>query len=229
MHRYFPLLPSPSCLQFHHRARSRAARPSRERNSSASPGPVDAATTFPTDLKPVAIAIGSEYDDVVMQEAAAGPQCSEKAAPELRMVEGGGAALSQSEAARDESITEGIEQSQVPCGAECADDQGVVLQGGTGQAASVTEQELGKRLERLAIGGSGEPTISGHRVDGLMASNALLERIVDLVHHLFDQRKNEVRWVTPTAQLDRYEAIAYLIADLLNLELLLDEARPIGC
>ena len=62
-----------------------------------------------------------------------------------------------------------------------------------------------------------------------MASNALLERIVDLVHHLFDQRKNEVRWVTPTAQLDRYEAIAYLIADLLNLELLLDEARPIGC
>ena len=48
------------------------------------------------------------------------------------------------------------------------------------------------------------------------------------MHDLFDHRDAEVRWVTATAQLDRFEAIAYLIADLLDLELLLDEARPIG-
>ena len=81
---------------------------------------------------------------------------------------------------------------------------------------SVTDQELNERLEALAIGGMGEPTISGDRVHGLTAHNSLLERIINLVHALFDARKREVRWVTTTAQLDRYEAIAYLIADLLN-------------
>ena len=45
---------------------------------------------------------------------------------------------------------------------------------------------------------------------------------------LFEKHRADVRWVSETAQLDQEEALAYLLADLLDYELLPDEARTIG-
>jgi hypothetical protein len=47
-------------------------------------------------------------------------------------------------------------------------------------------------------------------IDGLEATHEVIKVICVASHNLFEQRKAELRWVTETAQLDRYEGIAYV-------------------
>ena len=97
------------------------------------------------------------------------------------------------------------------------------------RAALLSDEEALARLERVAISGTGPPGLLGGPIDGLEATHAVIKSVCVASHNPFEQRKAEVRWVTETAQLDRYEAIAYVLAEVLGAgELLLEEARPIG-
>ena len=91
-----------------------------------------------------------------------------------------------------------------------------------------SEDELTNRLEILCVGGEGPPTESSGRVPGLTATNKLIQLVIDVVFDFFKLRKEEVRWVTEKAQLDKFDGVAYLLADLLRGELLLEEANLIG-
>ena len=87
-----------------------------------------------------------------------------------------------------------------------------------------SESELVKRLEFLCVGGEGPPTVSSGRVPDLAATNELIKLVIDVVFGFFKVRKEDVRWVTEKAQLDKFDGVAYLLADLLRGELLLEEA-----
>jgi hypothetical protein len=176
----------------------------------------------------IAAAHGPEYGDVDMLDGITGACSNEAPTMDQWSVEGIEAAPLPSGAAQFEPTSEASEQPAAAGEPELYEEHGVDGEACQGQPVTVTDEELERRLLRVVIGDMGEPGISGEPVRGLLARNSLLERIIDLVHTFFDHRKKEVRWVSPTAQLDRYEAIAYIIADLLDLELLLEEARPIG-
>ena len=80
----------------------------------------------------------------------------------------------------------------------------------------------------LCIGDEDPPQTSSGKVLGLEATNTLIRLCISVVNPFFDKRKAEVRWVTAKAQLDKFDAYAYLLADLLRGELLLEEANAIG-
>ena len=123
-----------------------------------------------------------------------------------------------SQRAADENRESGLQVVQEGV-ANAVETTGVVLP---------TEPELENRVEVICLGGEGPPEISCGRIAGLTATNALIDRVISVVDRVFHNRKSEVRWVTPLAQLDRMEAYAYLLADLLRGELLLEEANAIG-
>ena len=91
-----------------------------------------------------------------------------------------------------------------------------------------SEPEMERRLEIICVGGQGAPTESSGRVPGLKASNDLIRLAVLVVFRFFRLRKSEIRWVTEKGQLDKMDGLAYLLADLLRGELLLEEANLIG-
>jgi hypothetical protein len=91
-----------------------------------------------------------------------------------------------------------------------------------------SEAEMTDRLEILCIGGDGPPEGSCGRVSGLRPTNNLVRRAVLVVFRFFRERKPEIRWVTSQAQLDKMDGLAYLLADMLRGELLLEEANAIG-
>ena len=70
--------------------------------------------------------------------------------------------------------------------------------------------------------------MSNGRVPGLTATNELIKLVIEVVFGFFKVRKADVRWVTDKAQLDKFDGVAYLLADLLRGELLLEEANLIG-
>ena len=79
----------------------------------------------------------------------------------------------------------------------------------------------------MFLGGKGYPGRSGRGSVPIEATNELLHLAKTVVLELYEQRRSEVRWVKETAQLDQEEALAYLLADLLDYELLPEES-PIG-
>ena len=91
-----------------------------------------------------------------------------------------------------------------------------------------SEAEMIRRLVVLCVGGQGPPTVSCGRVPGLKATNMLIHRAVLVVFRFFRERMSEIRWVTEKGQLDKMDGLAYLLADLLRGELLLEEANLIG-
>ena len=96
-------------------------------------------------------------------------------------------------------------------------------------AAKLTPEEALMRLERIAIGGTGPPEVSGDAIDGLKATHEVIKVVCTVSHNFFVQRKKELRWVTETAQLARYEGIAYVLAEVLGAgNLLLKEAESMG-
>ena len=91
-----------------------------------------------------------------------------------------------------------------------------------------SEAEMVRRLVILCVGDQGPPTESSGRVPGLKATHELIRRAVLVVFRFFRERKSEIKWVTELAQLDKMDGLAYLLADLLRGELLLEEANLIG-
>ena len=130
-------------------------------------------------------------------------------------------------AATEASITRSQYQtSDCPEGLEVQESAAVSPEQG---AAKLTSEEALRRLERVAIGGTGPPGLMGDPINGLEATHEVIKVVCVASHNLFEQRKKEIRWVTETAQLDRYEAIGCVLAEVLGTgELLLKEARPIG-
>jgi hypothetical protein len=103
---------------------------------------------------------------------------------------------------------------------------------GPQQPASPSE-ELDKELvaaraRAMFLGGAGHPRRSGERPIATEATYDLVFLAKTVVLELFEQRRSEVRMVSETARLDQEEAVAYLLGDLLDYELLPEEARPIG-
>ena len=78
------------------------------------------------------------------------------------------------------------------------------------------------------LGGTGYPARMRPGAVAAEATNALVHACKVVVITLFEKQRADVRWVSETAQLDQEEALAYLLADLLDYELLPDEARAIG-
>ena len=93
---------------------------------------------------------------------------------------------------------------------------------------TVTEEELMLRAIAMFLGGEGHPGRSGRGGIVDKVSNELAHRAKTVVLQLFETRRAEVRWVKETAQLDQEEALAYLLADVLDYELLPGEGRAIG-
>ena len=115
-------------------------------------------------------------------------------------------------ARQDEAGVDTFERGNVP-----ADEVGAV-DAGVGDAAAaapeelLTPSELQERLELLCLGGEGPPTTSGRPRLARDATNALLKACCEAVHAFFEQSgiKATLRQVTPTAQIDREEAKAFL-------------------
>ena len=91
----------------------------------------------------------------------------------------------------------------------------------------VSADQLTTTVEKLCIGGTGHP-LSGR--DGPLitaVTNALSWDTRAVLFNLYTSRRSEVRWVTETSQLDREEALAFVLADLLGYELVPEEeTRP---
>ena len=101
------------------------------------------------------------------------------------------------------------------------------------QQPSLPSEELDKELvaewaAALLLGGSGPPGRTGKPPIASEATNELVHLVKIVVLELFEQRRAEVRMVSETARIDQEEAVAYLLGDLLDYELLPDEARAIG-
>ena len=139
-------------------------------------------------------------------------------------VQGGPTPAPLSEAPAVESMAVGSAEETVVNQPELAPSTGVENMAVELPSAA----ELIRRLVILCIGGEGLPQTSSGRVPGLKATNKLIQLVISTVNDLFKERKEEVRWVTPLAQLDKMDAYAYLLADLLRGELLLEEANAIG-
>ena len=91
----------------------------------------------------------------------------------------------------------------------------------------LTKEELLRRAELMFIGGKGHPKRSGRGRAVSWATNELVHAAQCLLYELYDKRRVEVRWLNETQQLDQEEALAYLLADVLDYELLPGEARSI--
>ena len=91
------------------------------------------------------------------------------------------------------------------------------------------QEELQLRAVLLFIGGCPwAPGRSGRGPKWVEVTNELVHLAKTIVLELFEQRRKEVRWLNETQQLDQEEALAYLLADLLDYELLEKEARAVG-
>jgi hypothetical protein len=94
--------------------------------------------------------------------------------------------------------------------------------------AGLALEQLKVLAQATVLGGSGWPPRLRTGAAVTEAINELVHALKVIVHDLFETRRSEVRWVSETAQLDQEEALAYLLADLLDYELLPEEAHPIG-
>ena len=160
--------------------------------------------------------LGSEAEDMDVEQAnseSAAKSSSSEAAPVEDMM--GTRSKSNPEAKPDCT-----EEPPVQDSASAAADQ---------PAVKLTPDEALMRLERIAIGGTGPPEVSGDPIDGLKATHEVIKVVCTVSHNFFVQRKKELRWVTETAQLARYEGIAYVLAEVLGAgNLLLKEAESMG-
>ena len=95
-------------------------------------------------------------------------------------------------------------------------------------SGELTKDELLLRAVIMFLGGKGHPGRSGRGSAATVATNALAHLARAVVFELYDQQRAEVRWLNETQQLDQEEALAYLLADVLDYELLAGEARAIG-
>ena len=149
-----------------------------EIESSAMSGPMDDMVSVPADLRSIAMEIGSEYADVVMQNGLAGHGSLEKASPEQDVVEGGKAAPLQSEAAQEKQMAEGVEQPAAACEPELSEKRGVEDEAGTelcdSPAGELTEEELLVRAVIMFLGGKGHPGRSGCGSAASKATNKLV-------------------------------------------------------
>ena len=140
-----------------------------ELESNASPDATDAAMPDQGDTEPIAMEDSSEFLHAHLPDRMMGLDIVEDSSPEQIEMRSGTAPLSQSEAAQEEPVAEGIDQAAAAPDPELPEEHGADGEDENGPRVSVAAEELKARLERIAIGGEGEPAISGDKVDGLVA------------------------------------------------------------
>jgi hypothetical protein len=113
-----------------------------------------------------------------------------------------------------------IKYLMLMCASACA---------GCEQAFEVLEkEEVEERAALLLLGGCGPPTPTGRPISPAKITNHLISVAKAVVAELFAKSRERVRRLSESTQLDKEEALAYLLADLGGHELLPDEARSIG-
>ena len=87
----------------------------------------------------------------------------EDSSPEQIDVRTGTAPVSHSQAPQEEPVAERIGQAAAAPDLELPEDYGADGEAENGPRVSIAAKELAARLERIAIGGEGEPAISGNK------------------------------------------------------------------
>ena len=97
--------------------------------------------------------------------------------------------------------------------------------------AKLNKDELKARLQKIVIG-KGRSYMdswrSGERPVLVEATNEDIHDVKVAVHEVFEQGRGDIRMVSETAQCCQEEAMARLLADLLDYDLLPTEAFAIG-